>query len=260
MVLTLLRIFAYTVFALRQQPKENQVSEVSSKIEVGQKIIYKGDMANCPGNGAVVAVKSTGIKQGSMFSLGSGRMVPIDSSVAYDIALEDGRMMRQVFISNIGGEFSNKSCRFMLDDGQVSAEEVAGLLAAVAMKVASDKAAKDAKDAAFAAAKAVAEEAGKKLGLIPEAEFNKSGKRGSAAAYNLRAELKAAGLKAAVKQDGYTSINVTIAAGTDAAAVKAIGDKYEAGSFDGMTDCYNYAPGAWGSVFGDVQYVFYRGD
>lgn len=238
------------------------MSEVSSKIEVGQKIIYKGDMANCPGKGAVVAVKSTGIKPGSMFSmnLGAGKLEAFDSSVAYDIALEDGRMMKQVFSSNIGGEFSNKSCRFMLDDGMVGPDEIAGLLAGVAMKVASDKAAKDAKDAAFAAAKAVAEAAGKKLGLMPESEFNKSGKRGSAAAFNLRAELKAAGIKASVKQDGYTSINVAVAAGSDVAAAKVICDKYEAGSFDGMTDCYNYAPGAWGSVFGDVQYVFYRGE
>lgn len=238
------------------------MSEVSSKIEVGQKIIYKGDMANCPGKGAVVAVKSTGIKPGSMFSmnLGAGKLEAFDSSVAYDIALEDGRMMKQVFSSNIGGEFSNKSCRFMLDDGMVGPDEIAGLLAGVAMKVASDKAAKDAKDAAFAAAKAVAEEAGKKLGLMPESEFNKSGKRGSAAAFNLRAELKAAGIKASVKQDSYSAINVAVAAGSDVAAAKVICDKYEAGSFDGMTDCYNYAPGAWGSVFGDVRYVFCRGE
>ena len=25
-----------------------------------------------------------------------------------------------------------------------------------------------------------------------------------------------------------------------------------------MTDCYDYDPSAWGSVFGDVRYVFER--
>lgn len=235
--------------------------EVSSKIEVGQAIIYKGDMANYPGNGAVVALRQNGTA-GRMYSVnfGAGKLEPIDTSVSYDIALADGRQMSGVYASRIGGEFSNKTCRFMLGDGMLTGDEVAALLAGVAMKRASDKAKADEAKAAFEAAKAAALEAGKKLGLIPEAEFRKAGKRGSAAAANMRAELKAAGFKCGVKQDGYTCINVVAQADADMDKVKAITSKYKAGSFDGMSDCYGYDPSAWGSVFGDVQYVFVRGE
>ena len=123
-----------------------------------------------------------------------------------------------------------------------------------------EKAKKDEAAARFKAAQAVALEAGKKMGLIPEAEFRAAGKRGSAAASNLRDELKAAGFKCGVKQDGYSAINVVAPADADMERVKAICSKYKAGSFDGMSDCYDYDPCPWGSVFGDVQYVFVRGE
>lgn len=227
--------------------------EVSSKIEVGQRMTYKGDMANASGSGAVVAVRISA-KPGSLYRMdfGMGALVPIDDSRTYDLVLSDGRRFNAINEGNIGGEFGNKSCRFMLEDGKADAEEIAGLLAGVSLKIASDRAKADAKKAAFEKAKAEAEAQGRKIGLIPEAEFKK---RGSAAAYNLRAELKAAGIKASVKQDGYTCINVWAPAEQTEAA-DAIARKYKAGNFDGMTDCYDYSPGAWGSVFGDVQYVF----
>lgn len=236
--------------------------ESSVKIVLGQKIVYKGDMANSPGEGAVVAVVAkqacpSGLV-GKMYSMdfGAGKLVPVDDSFSFDVALEDGRMMRGLFESCIGGEFSNKTKRFMLAEGVASAEEIAGLLAGVALKKAADEAAAKAKSEAFAAAKAEALAAGLKLGLIPEAEFNKSGKRGSAAAYNLRAELKAAGIKASVKQDGYSALRVKVESNDSKEAVKLIMGKYKAGNFDGMSDCYEYSPCAWGAVFGDVQYVF----
>lgn len=232
--------------------------EVSSKrFLVGQRMIYKGDMANSPGKGAIVAIRSNP-SAGRMYSVnwGAGKLEEFDSSVSYDIALDDGRQMNAVYAGNIGGEFSNKSCRFMEDDGVADEAELASLAMVVALKVAADKAKADEKAAAFAEAKAKARVAGVALGLMPVDEFGKSGRKGSAAAYNLRLELKAAGIKARVKQDGYSALRVILAAGADLDRAKEIGDKYEAGSFDGMTDCYNYAPGAWGEVFGDVRYVF----
>jgi len=71
----------------------------------------------------------------------------------------------------------------------------------------------------------------------------------------LRRELKAAGIKVASLRGDYDSIRVKVAE-ADLKAAKVICNKYEAGSFDGMTDCYEYSPSAWGSVFGDVRYVF----
>lgn len=236
--------------------------EASVKIVKGQKIVYKGDMANSPGEGAVVALVAKsefkGGLVGKMFSMdwSAGKLVPVDDSVTYDIVLEDGRQFRQVYISNIGGEFSNKSCRFMLGEGVASDEEIAGLLAGVALKKAADEAEAKAKSEAFAAAKDLAMEAGLKLGLIPEDKFREMGKRGSAAASNMRAELKAAGIKARVKQDGYSAINVYVAKAEEKEAASAIADKYEDGYFDGMQDMHVSVPNPWGSAFGQVDYVF----
>lgn len=171
---------------------------------------------------------------------------------------------------NIAFEYGGRALRlpecilmgvqWKLLDQVKTGEEVAAILAKALSYEAAEKAKKDEAAARFKAAQAVALEAGKKLGLIPEAEFRAAGKRGSAAANNLRAELKAAGFKCAVKQDGYSAINVAAPAGADMERVKAICSKYKAGSFDGMSDCYEYDPSAWGSVFGDVQYVFVRGE
>lgn len=233
-----------------------------SNIVKGQRIVYKGDMANIDGKGAVVAVVpkmvSPGGLVGKMFSMdfGAGKLVPVDDSFSYDVALEDGRLIRGIYESNIGGEFFNKSKRFMLEEGVASEEEIAGLLAGVAMKKASDEAKAKAKAEAFAAAKAEALAAGQKLGLMSQEQFRASGKRGSAAAYNLRAELKKAGIKARVVQDGYSAIRALVADQKDLEAAKVIADKYEDGYFDGMQDMHVSVPNPWGSAFGDVDYVF----
>jgi hypothetical protein len=231
--------------------------ESAMNISLGQRIIYKGDMANSPGNGVVIKVNAKA-NSGQVFAINfsSGSLAPVDDSRTFDIALVDGRVFRQVYVSNIGGDFGNKSCRFMLDEGVASAEEIAFLEACIEIRKASLKAKADEAAAIMRNAMAAAEIEGRKIGLIPEKEFQAAGKRGSAAAYNLRAELKAAGFKARVKQDGYSSINVWVDPGSDLSAVRKIADKYRAGDFDGMTDCYDYDPSAWGNVFGDVRYVF----
>lgn len=234
--------------------------EAVSAISIGQRIAYKGDMANASGEGVVAAVRNLGAQSGRMFSINwsSGGMDPVDDSKSFDVVLDDGRKFAGVYVSNIGGEFANKSCRFMLLPGVVSSERIAKLQAGVAVKVAQDQAKADEKAAAFAAAKEVAKAAGLALDLVPAAEFKG---RGSAAAANLRKELKASGLVCSVKQDGYDCIRVSFRSDGDNSAelvkvAKAIADKYEAGSFDGMNDMYVYSAGAWGAVFGDVRYVF----
>lgn len=84
------------------------------------------------------------------------------------------------------------------------------------------------------------------------------------AAANLRAELKAAfpGVKFSVKSSSYSggnSIALSWVDGPSNEAVEAIASNYQAGDFDGMTDCYNYNNSAFSQAFrevcGSVRYV-----
>jgi len=80
------------------------------------------------------------------------------------------------------------------------------------------------------------------------------------AASNIRAELKRAfpGVKFSVRSDKFSggdSIDVSWTDGPTTEQVRAIVNKYKAGSFDGMTDCYDYESRPWTSVFGDAKYT-----
>lgn len=83
----------------------------------------------------------------------------------------------------------------------------------------------------------------------------------NAAAKNMRIELKAAfpAVKFSVRSERYSggdSINVNWTDGPTTEQVENIIKRYRAGSFDGMTDCYNYEHSAWTDAFGDAKYVF----
>jgi len=89
------------------------------------------------------------------------------------------------------------------------------------------------------------------------------GKRPSrvVAAANIRIELKAAfpGVKFSVKTKSFSGgddIWVGWIDGPMTEQVDLIIQKYSGGSFDGMTDCYNYSRDAWTDAFGDSKYVF----
>lgn len=80
------------------------------------------------------------------------------------------------------------------------------------------------------------------------------------AAKNIRIELKRAfpSVRFSVKTDkfaGGDAVRVSWIDGATVAQVDEIVDKYKAGSFDGMTDCYDYANSLWGEAFGDTKYV-----
>lgn len=184
-----------------------------------------------------------------------GGVMHSGGSCEIDVAWDDGGFSKMV------PECIVRGVQWRVYDEVVDAEAVAASVAASASWVANEKAKEDAKKAAFEVAKAAALEEGKKLGLIPEAEFRALGKRGSAAAYNMRLELKKAGIKViSLRSDGYSSIDARVS-DADYEKASSIGCKYKAGSFDGMSDCYDYDPSAWGAVFGDVNYVFiYRGE
>jgi hypothetical protein len=81
-----------------------------------------------------------------------------------------------------------------------------------------------------------------------------------AAAKNIRTELQRAfpGIKFSVKSrrfSGGDAIDVSWTDGPTSGQVDAIIDRYSAGSFDGMTDCYSYERCAWTEAFGDAKYV-----
>ena len=81
-----------------------------------------------------------------------------------------------------------------------------------------------------------------------------------AAAKNIRIELAEAfrGCRFSVKSSRFSggdSIDVRWIDGPTTAQVDSIIGKYAAGSFDGMTDCYDYSMSAWNDAFGDAKYV-----
>lgn len=223
-----------------------QANKVS--IEVGR--VISTNLYN-RGRGVIYSVNGVPAPE-SVRSLGG--LVQMGGRCEVNIAFENGgRSLRLPECILMGVQWQ------LLDEVK-SPEEVAKILAAALSYEALQKARADEVAAAFKVAQEAARAAGQKLGLIPEDDFNKSGKRGSAAAYNLRLELKLAGIKARVVQDGYSAINVREVAAADREKAKQIASKYKAGNFDGMSDCYDYDPSAWGSVFGDVQYIFVSGE
>lgn len=79
-------------------------------------------------------------------------------------------------------------------------------------------------------------------------------------AKNIRVELKREfpGVKFGVTSDSFSggnSINVDWTDGPTSKQVDAVINKYQQGSFDGMTDCYNYENNLFADVFGGAKYV-----
>lgn len=86
-----------------------------------------------------------------------------------------------------------------------------------------------------------------------------------AASKNMKVELGLAfpGVKFSIKTrrfSGGDAIDVSWIDGPTSKQVDEIIDRYSAGSFDGMTDCYNYGRNAWIEAFGDAKYVHSRRD
>ncbi len=110
------------------------------------------------------------------------------------------------------------------------------------------------------AAKAVAAKALQSANpwLVPVSSKNNSL---IAAAKNARIELKRAfpGVTFSVKTSRFSmgdDMRVTWVDGPTADQVDAIIDRYAGGSFDGMTDSYNYTQDTWTDAFGEAKYVF----
>lgn len=193
---------------------------------IGAGIAYRGDMANPSGVGAVVGVSDHSI-----------------CGAAVEIVLEDGRRLQSVLPADI---VEKPGSRYTFDGRRHGADYVAQLLAAEAGAKASRSAAAELASAAFARAVVELKAAHPYLSTDP-----------ADPAKNMRAALKRAfpGVKFSVRRPHYSSIDVRWTDGPTRAQVEAVADRFEAGHFDGMIDCYEYKRTPWGETFGSVQYV-----
>lgn len=194
--------------------------------KVGRMVKYTGDMANAPGLGAVVAIREAG---------------PY-STKSYDVALEGGREFLGTFLD---------ASRWEIMEAHLDSVTLDILRAGVAAKKATDAAHKSSGEQAF-------NEAVAKLRSYPHLV---QGSGPVVAAKNIRAELKRAyqGVKFSVttsKYSGGDSVRIAWTDGPTSQQVQGITNKYAGGSFDGMTDSYDYKRSPWTEVYGDAKYIF----
>lgn len=217
---------------------------------VGRRIFYRGDMSNPEAYGTIIEARSNPVGA-TMVCLTD--MERIDNTAQAVIILDDGRRIGPIPVGMIkdgGAE------RFQwAKEPAVDARGIAQAHARAATYKAAQTAKKQAEQAAMVKARQMALNEGLAMGLIPARVFNG---RGTPAAANLRKELGKAGIKAAVRGNVRT-IRVRVNRPEDLEAASKIGAKYEAGYFDGMNDIYREKTSAWGSVFGDVEYVIVQG-
>ena len=202
--------------------------------QVGRRIEYTGDMANPAGVGAIVA-----INEPTKYS-------PLSA----DILLEDGRILPAVYCSTIVHISEAEGCRHRVlatDEEFATEEEIAGLRAKRALKIAADKARQDAANKAFA------DEVERLKAEYPDLV---AGDDRKAAAANIRKLLKRfKGVKFSVTSPSWGSINVRWTDGPTEKAVDALVMKFQEGYFDGNDDCYHYSTSPWNKCFGGVRYV-----
>lgn len=202
--------------------------------QVGRRIEYTGDMANPAGIGAIVAINEP----------------TKHSPLSADIILEDGRILTAVYCNTIVHISEAEGCRhrvLALDDEFATEEEIAGLHAKRALKIAADKARKDAADQAFAA------EVERLKAEYPDLV---AGNDRKAAATNIRKLLKRfKGVKFSVTSPSWGSINVRWTDGPTEKTVDDLLGRFQEGYFDGNNDCYYYSPSPWNKCFGGVHYV-----
>lgn len=197
---------------------------------VGSAVDYTGDMANLPGAGGIVSVSS------------DGKYV--------SIVLTDGRRIQQFPTALMGRPENRRGCavRIIVTGRVLSADDIAQLLAAAALRDAQTKARQDEEDRASAAE---CEQLGEQY---PDFERGRGAK---VAAANIRKVLKARfpGVKFSVRRDG-SSIDIRWTDGPIVQAVTEAAGRFKAGRFDGMTDCYEYDRDVWHDLFGSAQYIF----
>ena len=185
---------------------------------------------------------------GSRTSL--GYLASVDATHAVVVWIEDERLQTMTLAS----------LKFFVVTGTVAPEaDVQKAVAIATAKKFTRDAAKEAAEKAFAA-ECEALRSNPALAHLEPAQGRASSRLASK---NLRKHLqhKFPGVKFSVRQSGsrtHSSLYVEWTGGPAAREVNAIANAFTAGSFNGMTDSYEYSRSAFGEVFGDVQYISTR--
>lgn len=206
------------------------MQQQTAAIEVGRRIHYPGDVANHSSDGVVVAIN--------------------EPAQRFDSILFDGRVLRGISFR----AFTGPRPWLTLDrvHGPALIDAMHRKVAEIQANCAIEKAAAE---HALHAASAALIAAHPHLQVIDPAKPHDSNLVGK----NLRALLKSEGIKASVRKDGYSAYYVRLPADVDAARFEELSGlcrRFQAGSFDGMTDSYEYRRSAWTETFGGVRYVF----
>ena len=150
------------------------------------------------------------------------------------------------------------SCQWSVEDGVATAEEIQSALAAANTKKLAEEAEQREQNQARADKRKALPNQYPWLTTLDTRSAKSSHALGAA---NLKAELTRTfpGVKFSVKSESYSggdAIRVQWEFGPTTKAVGAISAKYQQGSFDGMTDCYDYNhDNVWPDVFGGAKYV-----
>ncbi|WP_051462231.1 LPD29 domain-containing protein [Methyloversatilis discipulorum] len=210
--------------------RPESISPAQALFLVGAAVDYTGDMANLPGEGGIVEVSSDG-KYASMI-------------------LSDGRRISQFPTALMGRPENRRGCavRIIVTGETLSDDSIAKLHTAAALRDAQTRA-KEREEA-----KARDTEREQLDAQYPDFERGQGSK---VAAVNIRKVLKGTfpKVKFSVRCDG-SAIRVRWTDGPIAQAVTEAIARFEAGRFDGMTDCYEYRRDVWHDLFGSVQYIF----
>lgn len=208
---------------------------------VGLGIVYSGDRANPSGRGAI-----TDVQPCSWYKY------------TVTVTLEDGRQSRLnpvSFTDHLGN-------RYRTDFKRHGAPYLAELAAARLAVEAADKAAKQ----------AAADDKARQLRELPQQwpqlkAYDPAGKLNgpTLAAHNIRVLLKEQfpKVKFSVKSDRYSggdAIDIRWTDGPNTKAVEKIADQFEAGSFNGQEDIYEYAHSVFRDLFGDAKYIHVNRD
>lgn len=225
----------------------------ASQIHVGRRIRYTGDMANLPGEGVIVAVHGEPGQRPAQF-LGRGvGLVVQTGDCRFDAILFDGRRWDGIHEHSVEGA----GHRFELME-RVHGPAMIEAAKRIAAQTEADRAIREAREKLDHEA-AIERLKAEHPHLTPSAKYA----GGAVVAKNLRAALKHAGIKAKSVRSDHNSIRVVLAHDVPAGqfeAAKAIGDRFEYGHFDGMTDCYEFVTNAWADAFGGVRFVFVERD
>ena len=229
--------------AHHQHQQNQQPAQASSKasgtsgLVVGQRVSTN---LYCRGMGTIAAIHGEQAPSscGSML----GGVVRMGGRATFDIVFDNGAQ-------SVGlPETILRGVQWRIYEDVIGADELAERVAAAEDYAEAKRREKAEADAAFALAVAT-------LRVSPDFAFLVPG---DCAAKNIRRHLKHAfpGVKFSVTTArGVSSVRIRWQDGPTIAAVDAVVDRYAAGSFDGMTDGYNYERSPWTEVFGSERYI-----